>query len=68
MTMTKQLQTIINQAWEARSDLGTDTKGEIRGAADTALTGLDNGSLRVAQQGSGGTWTVNQWLKKARPS
>ena len=60
----KQLQETIDAAWEARDTLSASTQGEIRDAVDTALAGLDNGHLRVAEK-SGADWQVHQWLKKA---
>src|ERR1700761_1611950 len=50
----------IEAHWDVR-------EGDISGARDdvaTALAGLDDGSLRVAEK-IGGEWKVNQWLKKA---
>ena len=65
----EQLQRIIEDAFEARASIGTDTKGEVRDAVDTALRLLDEGRVRVAEKAPGGTgkgaWSVNQWLKKA---
>ncbi|EWY41283.1 2,3,4,5-tetrahydropyridine-2,6-carboxylate N-succinyltransferase [Skermanella stibiiresistens SB22] len=61
---TTQLQTVIESAWESRDQLNTGTKGEVRDAVETALTGLDEGRLRVAERSEDG-WRVNQWLKKA---
>jgi 2,3,4,5-tetrahydropyridine-2-carboxylate N-succinyltransferase len=58
------LEATIDAAWEARDTLSPATTGEVRNAVDTALAGLDDGSLRVAEKIAGG-WTVNQWLKKA---
>ncbi len=63
--MTQNLQSIIEAAWDNRSELSTDTKGEVRGAVQTAIAGLDSGQWRVASKNNGGTWTVHQWLKKA---
>jgi 2,3,4,5-tetrahydropyridine-2,6-dicarboxylate N-succinyltransferase len=63
--MTADLQSAIDAAWEARDTLTISTRGEVRDAVDAALAGLDDGSLRVAAPGDGGTWTVEQWLKKA---
>ena len=60
----KQLETAIDAAWEAREGISPSTKGQIRDAVETALDGLDNGTLRVCDKGPAG-WTVNQWLKKA---
>jgi 2,3,4,5-tetrahydropyridine-2-carboxylate N-succinyltransferase len=59
-----ELQNTIEAAWENRSEISSDTTGEIRDAIDTALGGLDNGSFRVAEK-QDGEWIVNQWLKKA---
>jgi 2,3,4,5-tetrahydropyridine-2-carboxylate N-succinyltransferase len=58
------LQSIIDAAWENRSSVSPQTKGEMRDAIESALDGLDAGRLRVAEK-VGGTWRVHQWLKKA---
>jgi len=58
------LQQTIDAAWEGRADLTTATTGAVRDAVETALDGLDAGTLRVAEPGGEG-WRVNQWLKKA---
>jgi 2,3,4,5-tetrahydropyridine-2-carboxylate N-succinyltransferase len=63
--MTTDLQSTIEAAWEARETLGLTTTGAVREAVETALAGLDDGSFRVAERDAGGTWQVNQWLKKA---
>jgi 2,3,4,5-tetrahydropyridine-2-carboxylate N-succinyltransferase len=62
--MTDQLATVIDAAWDARDGISSATKGEVRDAVQTALAGLDDGSLRVAEK-LAGSWQVNQWLKKA---
>jgi len=62
--MSGDLERVIDEAWEGRDRIGTETGGEIRTAVDRALALLDSGAVRVAQKGPGG-WTVNQWLKKA---
>ena len=54
----------IDAAWEERETIGPDTRGEVRVAVETALAGLDAGTMRVAEKRDGG-WRVNQWLKKA---
>jgi len=55
----------IEAAWERRSELSPKSASDdIRSAVDTALAGLDNGSLRVAEPSDNG-WRVNEWLKKA---
>src|SRR5215217_1519202 len=54
----------IDAAFEARSEIRFDTKGEVRDAVGQALNLLDTGAARVAEK-IDGTWQVNQWLKKA---
>ena len=61
---TEALETIIEQAWEARDEIGTSTGDEVREAVAAAIEALDAGRVRVAEKREGG-WTVNQWLKKA---
>lgn len=63
--MTTDLQATIEAAWDDRDTLGLTTTGAVREAVETALAGLDDGSYRVAERDAGGTWQVNQWLKKA---
>ncbi len=60
-----QLETAIEAAWEARDQITPSTKGEARDAIEATLNALDSGSLRVAERGADGAWTVNQWAKKA---
>ncbi|CAN7282570.1 2,3,4,5-tetrahydropyridine-2,6-dicarboxylate N-succinyltransferase [Rhizobium sp. LjRoot98] len=55
----------IDTAFDNRDSVTINTKGEIRDAVDTALNLLDGGKVRVAERGTDGNWTVNQWLKKA---
>ena len=55
----------IDDAWEDRANVNTSTKGAVRDAVETAIERLDSGQARVAERGQDGTWTVNQWLKKA---
>ncbi len=62
--ISSKLEQVINRAWEARGEITTDTKGEIRDAVEEALNLLDNGHVRVAAK-EGGGWVVHQWLKKA---
>ncbi|WP_404863006.1 2,3,4,5-tetrahydropyridine-2,6-dicarboxylate N-succinyltransferase [Georhizobium sp. MAB10] len=65
MTSHQDLARIIDTAFEERDQITTSTKGEVRDAVETALNLLDQGKARVAEKGSDGEWTVNQWLKKA---
>jgi len=59
------LEKTIEAAFDNRDNVNTSTRGEIRDAVETALNLLDSGKVRVAERGSDGNWTVNQWLKKA---
>lgn len=59
-----QQQRIIEDAWDARTDLPQKATTEIRSAVEQALHALDSGKLRIAEK-KNGTWDVNQWLKKA---
>jgi 2,3,4,5-tetrahydropyridine-2-carboxylate N-succinyltransferase len=58
------LQTAVDAAWENRTKITPQTKGETRDAVDSALELLDRGAVRVAEKKSG-KWETNQWLKKA---
>ena len=62
--MTTALQATIEQAWDGREGIGPDTRGEVRGAVDTAIAALDSGQARIAEKVDG-EWVVHQWLKKA---
>ena len=48
--MSKQLQTAIDAAWEARDGINSATKGEVRDAVEAAIAGLDNGTFRTAEK------------------
>lgn len=61
MTSTEQ---IIAAAWNDRATLTPQTQGDVRDAVNSALAGLDAGTLRVAEKREGG-WLVNQWVKQA---
>jgi 2,3,4,5-tetrahydropyridine-2-carboxylate N-succinyltransferase len=62
--MTKDLEKIIDKAWDDRQDLSLKTKGAMRNAVEETLSQLDSGKLRIAQK-KGKDWQVNQWAKKA---
>src|SRR5262244_174478 len=55
----------IDEAFEKRDAIGPSTEGPVREAVDAALDLLDRGAARVAERGTNGMWSVNQWLKKA---
>ena len=57
-------QNIINNAWETRQQIDSNTQGEVRNAVADVLARLDAGHLRVAEK-QGNDWVVHQWIKKA---
>jgi 2,3,4,5-tetrahydropyridine-2-carboxylate N-succinyltransferase len=64
--MSQSPQNIIEQAWENRAELSPNSvPGDVRGAVNAVLEGLNNGSIRVAERRAVGKWEVNQWVKKA---
>ncbi|MEM9146607.1 MAG: 2,3,4,5-tetrahydropyridine-2,6-dicarboxylate N-succinyltransferase [Pseudomonadota bacterium] len=65
MTEHAALAATIDAAWEARDGITPGTTGETREAIETALGLMDGGTLRVAERGGDGAWSVNQWAKKA---
>ena len=63
--MTQQLQQLLDQAWEDRANISSKSApAEVRDAVAHVLEQLDAGTLRVAQK-IDGSWSVNQWIKKA---
>jgi 2,3,4,5-tetrahydropyridine-2-carboxylate N-succinyltransferase len=61
---TSNIQTTIEAAFEDRVSISPETIGPAREAIESALEGLDAGTLRVAEK-QGADWIVNQWLKMA---
>ena len=59
-----ELQTLIEAAWERRSELSPGSDRKVADAVDEVLAGLDSGALRVAEK-TDGDWIVHQWVKKA---
>lgn len=57
----KNLQSIIEKAWDDRSLLA---KNETREAIREVVRLLDKGEIRIAEN-LDGQWVVNEWLKKA---
>ena len=53
---------IIEKAWEDRSMLSNP---EVQNTINAVIEELDKGRLRVAQPNEDGSWTVNDWVKKA---
>ena len=60
----EEIEKIINSAFENSDDISPKMTGEKRDAIEAAMSLLDNGTLRVAENNEG-EWHVNQWLKKA---
>ncbi len=61
----KQLQTIIEDAFEQRDNITPNTvSDEVKQSVNEALMLLDSGKARVAEK-IAGEWVVHQWLKKA---
>ena len=58
------LKNIIENAFEIRNEINTNTSGEIRESVDETLNQLDMGHIRVCEK-NGEEWIVNQWIKKA---
>ncbi len=54
----------IEDAWERRAELSAATTGADRDDVERVLSGLDDGSLRIATRDGDG-WLVHDWLKKA---
>jgi len=59
-----EIREVIEQAFEQRDEISTETQGEVREEVDAALKMLDSGDARVAEPTDEG-WQVNEWLKKA---
>ena len=63
--MTEALQSIINAAWEIRSDISpSNAPKEVAAAVESIIGDLNTGRKRVAEK-INGEWVTHQWLKKA---
>jgi 2,3,4,5-tetrahydropyridine-2-carboxylate N-succinyltransferase len=66
ISMSQQLQQIIEAAWDDRANISVATATqEVRDAVEHVLGELDSGTLRVATREAVGQWTTHQWIKKA---
>jgi 2,3,4,5-tetrahydropyridine-2,6-dicarboxylate N-succinyltransferase len=64
--MTQQLQQIIENAWDNRTQISAaSAPAEVQDAVTHVIDQLDAGQLRVASREGVGQWTVHQWIKKA---
>ncbi|HEV7612712.1 MAG TPA: 2,3,4,5-tetrahydropyridine-2,6-dicarboxylate N-succinyltransferase [Steroidobacteraceae bacterium] len=60
-----ELQAAIEGAFESRAQITSrNAPADLREALESVLGLLDSGQLRVAEK-IGGSWRVNEWLKKA---
>ena len=62
--MGRDIEAVIDRAWDERDAIGPGTKGEVRSAVEAAIEALDSGKARIAEK-QRGEWIVHQWLKKA---
>jgi len=63
--MTTPLQSLIEDAWEKRTELSAAAApANVKDAVSQVLAALDAGKVRVAEK-KDGEWVVHQWLKKA---
>jgi 2,3,4,5-tetrahydropyridine-2,6-dicarboxylate N-succinyltransferase len=60
-----QLQSIIDLAWESRTEINAINAPQVREAVEAVIGDLNKGRLRVAEKKGVGDWHVNQWVKKA---
>ena len=64
--MSQQLQSIIDTAWENRTQYSPPSAPkELRDAVEYVISELNAGRLRVATREAVGQWTTHQWIKKA---
>jgi len=63
--MNPQLQSIIDLAWDSRSEITAINAPEVRQAVEEVIAELNGGRLRVATRKGVGDWEVHQWVKKA---
>jgi len=58
------IEKIINNSWEQRNKITTDSDLEILDAIKQTIKLVDSGKIRVAEK-KGFEWVVHQWIKKA---
>lgn len=58
------IEKIINNSWEQRDKITTDSDLEILDAIKQTIKLVDSGKIRVAEK-KGSEWVVHQWIKKA---
>ncbi len=60
----RELEEIINTAWEDKNTLTPNTSNHVNVAVQQILEALDAGTLRICEKTPDG-WHTHQWLKKA---
>jgi 2,3,4,5-tetrahydropyridine-2-carboxylate N-succinyltransferase len=64
--MSQQLQSIIDTAWDNRTQYSpSNAPKELADAVEHVIAELNAGRLRVATREAVGQWTTHQWIKKA---
>ena len=64
--MSQQLQSIIDNAWENRTQYSpASASKELSDAVEHVIAELNGGRLRVATRTGVGQWETHQWIKKA---
>jgi 2,3,4,5-tetrahydropyridine-2,6-dicarboxylate N-succinyltransferase len=63
--MKHKLQDLIELAWEGRAQISAASAPDVRQAVEDVIADLNAGRIRVAERQGVGTWSVNQWVKKA---
>ena len=64
MNNLQELENEIENIWENRDNINSETSGNTRDTIEKSLALLDNGEARVSQK-IDNDWVVNEWLKKA---
>ena len=64
--MTDTYETVINNAWQARSnDKNYLISNKEKDAINSTLDLLDSGAITIMEQNENNDWIQNQWIKKA---
>ena len=58
------LQNNIENIWLNKESVNSNSSGEVKDYIEKTLQLLDSGQIRVSEK-INGTWTVNEWIKKA---
>ena len=60
---TKSFENVINEAWDNKSQVNSNSDKKILSAINETIELLDSGKIRVAEK-KNNKWHVNQWIKK----